>query len=78
MVALRAGKRLVVNPLLKLKSLSLVMDLRLLMLSITVRRVNRKIPQTHGYKRIVTQTGLSFRRGGMAEQLKAYKMESVV
>ena len=40
MVALQAGKRLVVNPLLKLKFLSLEMELRLLMLSTMVHRVN--------------------------------------
>ena len=40
MVALQAGKRLVVNPLLKLKFLSLEMELRLLMLSTTVHPVN--------------------------------------
>ena len=40
MVALQAGKRLVVNPLLKLKSLSLEMDLLLLMFSTTVSHVN--------------------------------------
>ena len=34
------GKRLVVNPLLKLKFLSLEMELRLLMLSTTVHPVN--------------------------------------
>ena len=40
MVALQAGKRLVVNPLLKLKFLPLETELRLLMLSITIHRVN--------------------------------------
>ena len=40
MVALQAGKRLVVNPLLNLKFLSLETELRLLMLSTTVHRVN--------------------------------------
>ena len=43
MVALQAGKRLVVNPLLKLKFLSLETELRLLMLSTTVHRVNGRI-----------------------------------
>jgi len=40
MVALQAGKRLVVDPLLKLKFLFLETELRLLMLSTTVHRVN--------------------------------------
>ena len=40
MVALQAGKRLVVNPLLKLKFLSLETELRLLMLCTTVHRIN--------------------------------------
>ena len=40
MVALQAGKRLVVNPLLKLKFLSLETELRLLMLFTTDLRVD--------------------------------------
>ena len=40
MVALQACKSVVFNPALKLKFLSLEMELRLLMLSTTVHRVN--------------------------------------
>ena len=40
MVALQAGKRLVVNPVLKLKFLSLETELRLLILFITDLRVD--------------------------------------
>ena len=40
MVALQAGKRLVVNPALKLKFLSLEAEFRLLMLSTTLLHVN--------------------------------------
>ena len=58
MVALQAGKRLVVNPLLKLKFLYLETELRLLMLSTTVHRVIEGFFQECGLNGPAAQAGL--------------------